>query len=590
MGERCLVLWFPGWAVTAWALSEGMDVSRPIAVVAANRVVACSPEAAAEGVVTGQRRREAQSRCPGLAVLTADEGRDNREFVRVVTCVEQLAPGVQVVRPGVCALRARGFASYIGSEAEAAEVLLEAVSDLGITTGRAGVADGLFAALQAAYAGDPVRIVPPGGSAGFVAPLPVSRLGDEALAALLPRLGVHTLGDFAALGAAAARDRFGRHGERLHALAAGADPRAVQPRVPPPELVREMHFEPPLTLVDQVAFTARATVEQFIAALTTAGLACTELRVELTGEQDEFLTRTWGAPTMFDAPAVVDRIRWQLQAAAGRDLYSAVTSLRLEPVAVDALANHEAGLFGTGPDQRVHHVLSRVQAMLGHDGVLTPQVGGGRWLAERQMLVPWGDRASGSSSPTPAGSSPTPAGSSPTPARSPSTPARSPSTPARSPSTSSRSPSTSSRRTPGSPAAGSGTGSRIEPGMTRIEPGMTSGGSGMTVVAAPWPGSLPDPLPSAVFAEPRPVQLLTRDGNPVSLDGRCQLRGVPTVLRDGDERRTVIGWAGPWPIDERTWDPVRARSASRFQIVDGTGTAWLLVLQGSAWWAEGRYD
>lgn len=126
--------------------------------------------------------------------------------------------------------------------------------------------------------------------------------------------------------------------------------------------------------------------------------------------------------------------------------------------------------------------------------------------------------------------------------------------------------------------------------MTRVKPGMTSGGSGMSVVAAPWPGSLPDPLPSAVFAEPRPVQLLTRDGNPVSLDGRGQLRGVPTVLRDGDERRTVIGWAGPWPIDERTWDPVRARSASRFQIVDGTGTAWLLVLQGSAWWAEGRYD
>jgi protein ImuB len=504
------VLWFPGWAVTAWALSEGVDASRPIAVVAANRVVACSPEASAEGVVTGQRRREAQSRCPGLAVLIADEGRDNREFARVVECVEQLAPGVQVVRPGVCALRARGFASYLGSEAEAAEVLLEAVSDLGITTGRAGVADGLFAALQAAYAGDPVRIVLPGGSAGFVAPLPVSRLGDEALNALLPRLGIHTLGEFAALGAAAARDRFGRHGERLHALASGADPRAVQPRVPPPELVRTVDFEPPLTLVDQVAFTARATVEEFIAALTATGLACTELRVELTGERDEFLTRTWGTPTMFDAPAVIDRIRWQLQAAAGRDLHSAVTSLRLEPVAVDALANHEPGLFGNGPDQRVHHVLSRVQAMLGHDGVLTPQVGGGRWLAERQVLVPWGDRAAAASA--------------------------------------------------------------------------------ATVAAAPWPGSLPDPLPSAVFTEPRPVLLLARDGTPVSLDGRGQLRGVPTVLRDGAERRTVIGWAGPWPIDERVWDPARARSASRFQVVDGTGTAWLLVLEGGAWWAEGRYD
>ena len=199
-GDRCLVLWFPGWPVTAWAPSEGADAHQPLAVVVANRVVACSAEASGEGVAIGQRRREAQSRCPTLRVLPADEARDNREFAAVVDCIEQLVPGVEVVRPGVCALRSRGFAGYVGSEAEAAEVLLETVvTTLGITSGRAGVADGLFAALQAAYAGDPVRIVASGDSAAFLAPLPVGRLGDATLTTLLPRLGVQTLGDFAAL-------------------------------------------------------------------------------------------------------------------------------------------------------------------------------------------------------------------------------------------------------------------------------------------------------------------------------------------------------------------------------------------------------
>jgi len=66
------VLWFPGWPVTAWALSEGADADRPIAVMAANRVVACSPQASVEGVVTGQRKREAQSRCTNLVVLPVD--------------------------------------------------------------------------------------------------------------------------------------------------------------------------------------------------------------------------------------------------------------------------------------------------------------------------------------------------------------------------------------------------------------------------------------------------------------------------------------------------------------------------------------
>ena len=31
--------------------------------------------------------------------------------------------------------------------------------------------------------------------------------------------------------------------------------------------------------------------------------------------------------------------------------------------------------------------------MLGHEGVVTAAVGGGRMLADRQVLVPWGDRA-----------------------------------------------------------------------------------------------------------------------------------------------------------------------------------------------------
>ena len=490
-GDRCLVLWFPGWPVTAWALSEGGDAARPVAVVSANRIVACSPEAAADGVAAGQRRREAQSRCPTLLVLPADEARDSREFAQVVECVERLAPGVQVVRPGVCALRSRGLSGYVGSEAEAAEVLLETiVVALGPTSGRVGVADGLFTALQAAYAANPVGIVPAGTSAEFLAPLPVSRLGDEALSTLLPRLGVHTLGAFAALEPSAVRDRFGQQGLRLHTLAGGRDPSVVDPRVPPPELTRQLDFEPPLSLVDQVAFTSRTMVEEFIGGLTAAGLACTELRVELTGELDELVARTWLTPGIFEPAAVIDRIRWQLQAAAGDQLGSGIVSLRLEPVAVDALVNHVPGLFGSGTDERVHHVLSRVQAMLGHEGVLTPRLGGGRWLAERQVMVPWGDR----------------------------------------------------------PSVGSGQGA-------------------LNPSARPWPGRVPDPLPATVFSEPRPVQLLA-----------------------GDDRHVVLSWAGPWAIDEHAWDPVRHRSASRFQVVDEAGTAWLLVLQAGRWWAEARYD
>lgn len=391
--ERCLAVWFPDWPITAWALADGESMEHPVATITANQVVACSPAARAEGVRWGQRRREAQSRCPQLQILAADEARDAREFEAVVRCLEQLSPGVQVVAPGLCLLRAEGLAGYLGDEAQAAETLLEAViGDLGIETGRIGVADTVFAAVQATRSGEPVCIVSPGATAAFLAPLPIMRLGDARLSELLPRLGVRTLGEFAALDAGLVRDRFGSAGQRLHGLAAGVDSRSVNGRTPPPELSLGLDFEPPLTLIEQVAFASRAMVERFVKQLGDAGLVVTEVRVELATENDEFCAKTWASPTSFEAAGLLDRIRWQAQAAAGTQITAAITAVKLEPVAVDDAAHHEPGLFGLGPDERVHHAMSRVQSMLGPDQVLRPRIAGGRWLAERQEMLPWGDR------------------------------------------------------------------------------------------------------------------------------------------------------------------------------------------------------
>ncbi len=69
---RVLALWCPDWPVVAAVGAEGVPVHRPAAVVAANRVLACSAPARAYGVRRGLRRREAQARCPELAVLSAD--------------------------------------------------------------------------------------------------------------------------------------------------------------------------------------------------------------------------------------------------------------------------------------------------------------------------------------------------------------------------------------------------------------------------------------------------------------------------------------------------------------------------------------
>lgn len=534
--RRLLVLWVPDWPVLAHARALRMPTDAPIALLESGEVVACSPAARADGVRRGLRQREAQARCPGLRVLRYDPGLDARGFESVLAGLEASLPGLHPLRPGTVAVRARGPARYFGGERPAALALVASARQLGGDDARVGIADGLFAAEQAARAtaairsrgrSDGVAIVPPGETAAFLAPLPVTLLEQPELVGLLPRLGIRTMGEFAALPAADVAGRFGPGGARLHALAGGRDPRPATPRTPPREVEAVVDFEPPLDRADQVAFGVRTAADRVIAELLEQRLVCTAVRIELIGDRGEASERVWLHPRSFAAAEVVDRVRWQLdgaQAAArivgaagsGRrrepddagELRSAVTRVRITPDAVDAVGAHERGLWGTGPDEGVHSGLSRVQGMIGHRGVLTGLASGGRTHDQRQTLLPWGDR----------------------------------------------------------------------PLVARD-------------ARSPWPGSLPAPAPATVYELRRELRVVDGRGRAVAVDERGTLSAPPAVLLapDGD-RREVTSWAGPWPLDERWWDAAGARRAQRFQVVDGSGEAWLLVLDDGGWWIEARYD
>ena len=88
---RVLVAWCPDWSVTAglFELAETSDAARPAtdqpaAVLSNNVVEVCNTAARAEGVRRGQRRRDAQARCPELVLLAANPERDARYFEPVL--------------------------------------------------------------------------------------------------------------------------------------------------------------------------------------------------------------------------------------------------------------------------------------------------------------------------------------------------------------------------------------------------------------------------------------------------------------------------------------------------------------------------
>lgn len=520
-----MVVWCPDWPVRAalQARSGSLPSQAAVALFEAGTVYACSASARGEGVRRGMRMRDAQSHCPDLVTMAYDPALDMRAFEPVLAAVEQLSPGVQILRPGTCALRAKGPSRYYGGEPHVAAVLAERLVDSGVEDCRFGVADDAFAAQQAARRAEQQDsvVVAPGGSGAFLAGTPVSVLDSPELVSLLQRLGLRTLGDFAALPARDVLARFGVEGALAHRLAGGQDTSPVRPRRPPPELERQVDFEPALDRIETIAFSVRQIAEDFVGAMQHHQLVCTSVWVQVHTEAGELLERLWLHPRWFGARDVVDRVRWQLQASVRADgseqhtgslssrLNAPVCRVRLVPQAVAPLSEHAEGLWGGGPSERIYQATSRLQSLLGHQGVASVVLGGGRSPAARQRLVPFGDKAV--------------------------------------------------PRFPGE---------------------------------QPWPGALPDPPPATVFATRPPAQVLGHSGRPVLVSERGMLSDQPGTFCIGaaGTPQPVHAWAGPWPVDERWWDPAQASRVVRLQVVGVDGGAWLLALENGRWSVEASYD
>jgi protein ImuB len=332
---------------------------------------------------------------PGWADRFDTEAESHRQFDPVIRAVENTVPLVRVLDAGRIAMGARGPARYYRDEEGAADALRRIDPNA-----RIGIADGLFTAVLAARVANPVFIVPAGQSPAFVAPLSVSHLGDPDIADLLRRLGVSTLGGFAELDDVAVRDRFGFPGERLHRFARGLDDSPIVPRDIPVDYTCESVFEPAIVRADELAFATRATADDFIDRIARDRLACTALWVTLTTERGERFERCWAHPTVFGGADVVDRIRWQLESVARLTTDTStegfagdgIVTVRLAPDQLAAQSRFERGMWGAPSSDRIHSVLSRVQSILGHEGVLTATIGGGRTLLEREIFSPWGDK------------------------------------------------------------------------------------------------------------------------------------------------------------------------------------------------------
>ncbi len=553
--ERTLALWCPAWSVTTARQEDPGLAGVPVAVVErgarGQMVCAVSAEARDESVTVGLRRREAEARCAGLVVVDRDPAAEARSFEVVARATEPITPAVVLERPGVLTFPTRGPSRYFGGDDALAMRVLEAVAELGVGDAHIGIADGGFASRLATRVAQtnrdgaspgtlvvPPLVIPADGSPEFLAPWPVAVLrgvlgtGTEgdAFVSLLVRLGLRTLGDFAALPAPSVLARFGADGARVHRLARGLEEHAAPPMSPPPELAETCELDPPATRVDEVAFAAKGLADRLFDRLELLGLSCSQVVVEAETEHGERHARCWRHDGGLTAASLVTRVRWQLDAwltgrSAGQSPEGAphgteeegatagLTFLRLAPDRVVPATGRQLGLWGgdaAGAD-RAERVLARIQGMLGHEAVVTAVVVGGRAPSERIRWVPWGESRDVPSSQT----------------------------------------------REGQISAGS-------PGED--QPGETRPGEGH----APWPGAVPGPPPARVHPEPVSAELLDAEGLDVRVSGRGEASAEPAWLRcellPGGGGR-VLTSTGPWAHDLRWWDRLTRRRRVLWHVV-----------------------
>jgi protein ImuB len=446
------------------------------------------------------------------------------------------------------------------------------LSALGAPSCQAGVADGHFAAelaaragadragaaqacaaqagaaqAGAAQAGVAVVVVAPRKSAAFLAPFPVSTLDRSDLADLLNRLGLRTLGDLAALPADVVLARFGPEGALAHRLARGQDERPLALRTPPLDLTVTAELDPPADRVDVAAFTAKALADQLHQRLAILGLACTRLAIEAETEHGEHLVRLWRHEGALTAGAIAERVRWQLDGWLNSGAVTAgLTLLRLIPDEIKPDHGRQLGFWGSSraADDRAARSLARIQGMFGQNGVVTAVMSGGRDPANWVGFVPWGD---------------------------PREPARpGPLAP------------------PDQPDRPAGTAATAATAVAR-EPRRTMGAAAGET--PPWPGHIPVPAPAVVHAALVPVEVRDREGRPVTVTARGLMSEAPgSISVAGGPGTQVVGWAGPWPAEERWWEASSARRRARFQMVVDDGSAYLVVLEAGAWRLEASYD
>ncbi len=281
-------------------------------------VSTCSYEARRFGVRSAQPIREAWRLCPQGIYVQPDMKRYSVVSDEVMEILGTFTDLVEPVSIDEAFLDVSGALRPFAGSAEAlATALKQRIHERLQLTASVGVASCKLLAKVASDMRKPdgLVIVPPGGEAAFLSPLPVRRLwgvGPKMEERLIP-LGIHTIGDLARADTGRLERKLGSHGFDLQKLARGEDDRPViADRGEAKSLGAEHTFGEDVADLDTLRRTLLELSDHVARRLRRHGLQGRTVTLKYRDEEFETLTRAETAAQPTDSGDAIFAVAWRL--------------------------------------------------------------------------------------------------------------------------------------------------------------------------------------------------------------------------------------------------------------------------------------
>lgn len=341
----------------------------------AARVIGASRRARQAGIRPGMSLPQARALLPKLTVRSRDTNCERAAQDTLLEIAESFSPRVEDAEEGIVYLELDGLDRHFPGDSPEKELAhaLTLTSDKAALPIWIGIASSKLAARVAAELPSSPTIVVSGQEADFLAPLPLHRLSPEAeVLETLHRWGIRSIGEFARLPKNKVASRLGEPGQKLHEKARGMDSHPLVPYQPPATFAEGMELEWPLVALEPFLFVGRAALSRLCKRLSSRGLACCRLELELNLEPDGLCHRSIQLPAPSrEAKTLLTLIRLNLEREPPGAPVNAFTFLA-HP---DRPREAQLSLFGPpalSPD-KLATTLARLFALLGPDRVGSPK-------------------------------------------------------------------------------------------------------------------------------------------------------------------------------------------------------------------------